>query len=79
MTQIASLLAVATVFIGLRTLFTGQEGGVIAATVARRLDCGEDTDSNADLDIDRFKFQNYIYIFAGIKYCDFDINRKIHN
>ena len=47
MTRIATLLAVATVFIGLWTLFTSQRGGVIAATV----DGGEDTDSNSNLDI----------------------------
>ena len=52
MTQIASLLAVATVFIGLWTLLPVREGAVIAAMVARRLGCGEDTDSNSDLDID---------------------------
>ena len=52
-------------------------------------ECGEDTDSNSDLDIDHallflinrkyeITFMKY-YIFAGIKYCDFDLNRKIRN
>ena len=51
-------------------------------------DCGDDTDSNSDLDIDAWfvviiwKFEITlinILIFACIKYCNFSLNRKIRN